>query len=170
MSTVFNVSLVLENVEWTDENLERIFDVLPDAVPAKLGGVVTVSCPVVAPSAEAAAFHLVSVIGGVLPEAVAARLDQDLVSIPDIAERTKRSRESVRLLVEGKRGPGGFPSPVGVVGDAIRVWAWASVLEWFAQRLGDDLGEHAVPPEIAASVDAVLATNRQHLTRRYNTG
>ena len=37
--------------------------------------------------------------------------DAGLVSMADIAARTRRTRESVRLLVAGERGPGGFPSP-----------------------------------------------------------
>lgn len=163
-TTAFNVSLVLEDVELTDQNLDRIFEVLPDAVPASIGGVVTLTAPIDATNAEAAALHLIEVAGNVLPDAVAVRLDQDLVSIPDIAERTERSRESVRLLVEGKRGPGAFPAPIGVVGDGIRVWPWASVVSWFQHQLGEDLGEQVVPAEVAAVVDAYLAARKQQLT------
>jgi hypothetical protein len=93
----------------------------------------------------------------ILPEAIVARLDQDLVSIPDIADRTDRTRESVRLLVDGKRGPGGFPAPIGTVGGSIRIWPWAVVLDWLSQQLRQDLGERAVPPDVAAAVDARLA-------------
>jgi hypothetical protein len=162
-TTAFNVSLVLENIELTDEYLERIFAALPDAVPADIGGLVTLTAPVVAPDAEAAAFRLIDVVGDVLPDAVAVRLDQDLVSIPDIAARTGRSRESIRLLVEGKRGPGRFPPPVGTVGDGIRVWPWATILDWFLDELGEDLGERAIPPEVAAVVDVHLAMRGQTL-------
>lgn len=166
VSTTFTVSLVLDDVELTNEHLDCIFEALPDAVPAAVGGVVTLTVPVDAPSAESAAFQLVEVVGSILPEATAIRLDQDLVSVPDIAERTGRSRESIRLLVEGKRGPGRFPFPVGTVGDGIRVWPWASVLGWFSGELGEDLGERAVPPEVAAVVDACLAARKQHLAHR----
>ena len=38
--------------------------------------------------------------------------DAGLVSMADIALRTERTRESVRLLISGARGPGGFPAPV----------------------------------------------------------
>lgn len=165
-TTTFNVSLVLDNIEFTDERLDRIFEALPDAVPANVGGVVTLTAPVQAPNAETAAFHLIETVGEVLPDAIVIRLDQDLVSIPDIAERAERSRESIRLLVEGKRGPGRFPAPVGTVGDGIRVWPWASVLGWFLNDLGEDLGEQAVPPEVAAVVDACLAARKQQLAHR----
>jgi len=38
--------------------------------------------------------------------------DAGLASMADIAARTGRTRESVRLLISGERGPGGFPAPV----------------------------------------------------------
>ena len=166
MPTTFNVSLVIDQLPLTDENLDRLFEVLPDAVPASIAGLVTVSAPIEAADAEVAAFALAQALTGAFPGAVAVRVDQDLVSIPDIAERTDRSRESVRLLVEGKRGPGRFPSPIGTVGDGIRIWPWATVVNWFATSLGHDLGEQGVPPEVAAVVDACFVGRRRHLTHR----
>ncbi len=153
----YTVSLILANVELTDDVLDDLFTAIEDVVPSSIDGVVKITAPVEASDDESAAFHLVDKIQAVLPHAVAVRLDQDLVSIPDIAERTERTRESIRLLVDGKRGPGGFPNPVGTVGDAIRVWPWAVVVEWFRTALGEDLEERGVSPEAAAVVDACLA-------------
>lgn len=158
MTATYNVSVVLEGIEFTDAVLDRLFSAVPDAVPADIAGLVTVTAPIDAADPEAAAFALVDALHQAVPDAVAVRLDQDLVAIPDIAERTERSRESVRLLVEGKRGPGAFPVPVGTVGDGIRVWPWASVVEWFRTAFGVDLGERGVPPEVAAVVDSCLAS------------
>src|SRR5674476_1612514 len=39
---------------------------------------------------------------------------EDLVTLKEIAARTRRSYESVRLLAAGKRGPGGFPGPMSL--------------------------------------------------------
>jgi hypothetical protein len=36
-------------------------------------------------------------------------MDQDLLSLADIADRIGQSRESVRRYATGARGPGGFP-------------------------------------------------------------
>jgi hypothetical protein len=94
------------------------------------------------------------------PTAVPLRVDQDLVSVSDIARRLRRSRESVRLLVDAKRGPGGFPPPVGVVGDGIKVWPWSVVLEWSERVMGTDLAESAVPPLTAAVLDVSFASRR----------
>ncbi len=162
MLSVYTVSLVLENIELTDSNLDRIFDAFPDALPAAIGGMVTLTVPVGATTPEGAAFSLVDSVASALPDAVPVRLDRDLVSIPDIAERTNRSRESVRLLVEGKRGPGRFPSPVGTVGDAIRVWPWSSVLDWLLESgLVEETGERGISSVAAARVDACLAAKKQ---------
>ena len=48
-----------------------------------------------------------------VPGVTVARIaDAGLVSMADIAARTGRTREGVRLLTAGARGPGGFPPPV----------------------------------------------------------
>jgi hypothetical protein len=157
----YTVSVVLGNVELTDEVLDDLFARIDDVVPSAIDGAVKVTAPVEASDDESAAFQLVDRVQAALPRAVALRLDQDLVSVSDIAERTGRTRESVRLLVDGKRGPGGFPTPVGSVGDAIRVWPWAVVAGWFRTALSEDLDERGVSPETAALVDACLAGKRR---------
>lgn len=158
--SLFTVSVIMNELELTDDVIDVLFRSLPASVPSSMNGVVKITCPVEASDAEAAAFQLIEELHDMFPSAVPVRLDQDLVSIPDIAERTDRSRESVRLLVDGRRGPGGFPAPVGIVGDSIRVWPWAAVLGWFAAEMGESLGEVGVAPAVAAVVDACLAGNR----------
>lgn len=63
-----------------------------------------------------------------------AEVDQDLVGVSDIAKRVGVTREAVRLWVDGKRGPGDFPDPVGSSGGgergSQRLWQWASVNDW----------------------------------------
>lgn len=57
-------------------------------------------------------------------------VEDELVSMADIAQRTGRSRQSVSMLVSGQRGPGGFPHPVaGYVRSPL--WHWADVSTWF---------------------------------------
>lgn len=156
MSTTFTVGLVVDDLTLDDATLDRLFDALPGVVPAHVAGLTTVAAPVDAATGLAAAHQLADELRRVFPDIVIRRVEQDFVSIPDIAERTGRSRESIRLLVEGKRGPGEFPTPAGVIGSGIRFWAWAAVLDWFSDRLGDDLGERGVTPAEAARFDADL--------------
>ena len=51
--------------------------------------------------------------------------------------------------MDGKRGPGGFPAPLGVVGEGVRVWPWSVALEWFDHDLGVDLDVFwlSLPPQ-----------------------
>ena len=133
---------------------------LPDAVLSEIGGVTTVRAKIRCPGPAAAVAQLVERVTKAVPAAVPLRVDQDLVSVSDIARRVGRTRESVRLLVDAKRGPGGFPPPHGVVGEGIRVWPWSVVREWLNKVLGMDVGEDGVLPEAAAVLDAGLAARR----------
>lgn len=74
----------------------------------------------------------------------------DLVSAAAIAQRTGRTRESVRLLSEGERGPGGFPAPVAWVNGRTRVWRWADVARWFHKALDEQIGGSPAPSLVAA--------------------
>jgi len=82
-------------------------------------------------------------------------VEDELVSIADIAERTGRTRQSVSMLVGGQRGGGGFPAPVaGNVRSPL--WHWADVASWFE---GDD-GQQRVTGErsrIVAAINGALA-------------
>ena len=94
-------------------------------------------------------------------------LPDDLVTIAAIAARTGRSDESVRLLHQGRRGPGGFPAAAGWVNEKTQVWRWADVARWFADALGEFPAgaEHA--PFLAALNDALdLAARAGELRER----
>lgn len=54
----------------------------------------------------------------------------DLVTMADIADRTQRTRESVRKLIIGERGPGEFPAPVARVKQKSPLWRWVDVVAW----------------------------------------
>lgn len=63
--------------------------------------------------------------------------DAGLVSLADIAARLDRTRESVRLLVSGARGPGRFPKPVTDPRSRYRLWRWPEVAHWFQEYRGE---------------------------------
>jgi hypothetical protein len=54
----------------------------------------------------------------------------DIVTMAEIAERLDRTRESVRLLIAGRRGPGGFPPPISHGRERGRLWRWSDVVDW----------------------------------------
>jgi predicted DNA-binding transcriptional regulator AlpA len=158
MSSTYKVGVVFEGLD--DASLSVVLGALPGAVVCEAGSLTTVTATVRAPGPAAAVSRLVKRVTKTVPPAVPVRVDQDLVSVSDIAQRAGRSRESVRLLVGAGRGPGGFPAPVGVVGDEIKVWPWSEVRDWFDKALGIDLGENGVPPLTAAVLDVGFATRR----------
>jgi len=59
----------------------------------------------------------------------------DQVTMLEIAQRTGRSREAVRLWAAGKRGPGGFPAPQWQSPGGERFWSWPAVAAWIGDKL-----------------------------------
>lgn len=62
----------------------------------------------------------------------------DLVTLQDIADRTGRTHESVRLLANGTRGPGGFPQPT--LSGKPAFYSWTEVAQWLANNYGVEAG------------------------------
>ena len=88
----------------------------------------------------------------------------ELVTAAEIAERLHRSREWVRLLIIGERGPGDFPAPVSHVRTRSRLWSWPEVLQWVATRYEDEFGDvldrDAQDPRVTAMVNGYLSFRR----------
>jgi hypothetical protein len=98
------------------------------------------------------ALHTVEAAG---LRAVAVDSD-DLVTLKDVAARTGRTYEGVRLLAAGQRGPGGFPPPMTTSGYAL--YSWAQVAAWFEATFEE--GAPAMP----SHYDRVIAA-ADHLVR-----
>jgi len=87
---------------------------------------------------------------------------RDAVTLTDAAQRLgRRTAESLRLLAEGKRGPGGFPAPVVDTGK-LRVYSFAEIAAWLREALDED-----VP---AASRELVLADRALRLADKAQSG
>lgn len=89
-----------------------------------------------------------------------------MVSMADIAARTGRSRESVRLLISGDRGPGEFPPPVTDPRGRYRLWHWPEVERWLATYTGDAAG--SMDERVGAAINAGLELRRhgRHVSPR----
>lgn len=85
----------------------------------------------------------------------------DLVTLTVIAGRTQRTRESIRLLASGKRGPGGFPEPLAWIDANSRVWQWSNVAIWFKQHMDEDVKLDAGAPQFIAALNGSLEARRQ---------
>jgi hypothetical protein len=88
----------------------------------------------------------------------------DLVSMATIAERSGRSRESIRLLAAEQRGPGGFPPPVAYVDRKTRLWHWPDVAHWLTEHDKAKLDVDREAADLIAALNAAYDL-REH-TRR----
>jgi len=84
----------------------------------------------------------------------------DLVAAAEIARRVRRTRESVRQLVHGERGPGEFPAPVANLTQRSPIWRWTEVASWFNTHYGSlDPSEIRDASDLAA-INAALELQR----------
>lgn len=124
-----------------DAGLDRLYEAgLDDALPE----VEARRCSLhVSREAETLAHAIVTVVEQVETAGFHATgvVSEDLVTLSQIGERVGRTRESVRLLAVGRRGPGGFPAPAG--GGHRPLYSWASVRDWFHAW---DTDKDAQPP------------------------
>jgi hypothetical protein len=160
----YDFTLVLSGVpELTDEVCDALFEAgCDDSTPGQRAGVTFLHFAREADSARAAILSAISEVEGASIGARVARVEpDDLVTMAEIARRAGRSRESIRQLASGERGPGDFPAPMANLGERSPIWRWTDVARWLAEKSGntaqpqDDLGT------VVAAVNAALELRRQ---------
>ena len=144
--------------ELSEEMVERVYARCSDATVSQRGGVVYVSFDrqgQTLPTAVVSAIRSLQRLGLRVDRIVA----DDLVAPSEIAARMHRSRESIRLLIEGARGPGKFPPPADVLGQQ-RFWRWREVIRWFAAYEQRELVQSSFDG-FAAAVNGLLKAGRE---------
>jgi hypothetical protein len=132
----FTLIFELEGNDLTDDVLESFYEAgAADATIGRSSGVFFAGFSRAAEDLLEAVISAIQTIEGAGVGATVVRVEpDDLVTIADIARRTGRTNESIRLLIHGDRGPGGFPAPSTRIGSGrSRVWRWADVAEWFGR-------------------------------------
>jgi hypothetical protein len=137
--TTYHFTLIVEGADLQSAaNVDALFEAgCDDALVGRVDDVQFVEFDRESATLEAAVLSAVTEVERISGAHVVRLADAGLVSMADIAERASRTRESVRLLVAGERGPGAFPPPVTDPRGRYRLWRWSEVRRWFA----DDLGE-----------------------------
>lgn len=160
----YQFTLIVEGSDLQfDEFAEAVFEAgCDDALIGVSDGIQYIDVDREASSLEEAILSVVADIEQVEGVSVVRIADAGLVTMADVAERTGRTRESVRLLVSGNRGPGGFPPPVTDPRGRYRLWRWADVERWFAVVLGERHGDGG--PDVEAIMNAGLEL--RHLSLR----
>ena len=157
----YTFTLVLDRPRRLDDQLgDALFEAgCDDAAVGEHRGTVYLEFDREAPSFLHA---VLSAIGDVhsVPGAVVSHVEPDEhVTATEIADRIGRSRENVRQLAEGMRGPGGFPAPVsGASGRRTRFWRWSEVADWL-ERHGFASGA-AEQGRVIAAVNGALTLSR----------
>lgn len=138
--TTHQFTLIVEGPDLQDDaHVNALFKAgCDDATVGKVGAVQYLEFDREAESLADAVFAATEAIetAGLAAQVVHLEPD-DLLTMTEIAERTGRTRESVRLLISGQRGPGGFPAPATHFKSRQRMWRWQEVATWFAQALGE---------------------------------
>jgi hypothetical protein len=134
-----HVFMVVLDRRPTDAEMDRLFEVgFDDAAFGVERGVPVVEFDREAPTLADAIVAAVRGLESVGLVAVRV-IDEDLVTLADIADRIKQSRESVRRYVTGERGPGGFPPPVNPARDGTVFYRWSEVAPWIRRTLEIEL-------------------------------
>ncbi len=157
-SRVWTFTLVLDGVsELTDAVTDALYQAgCDDALVGSRDGVAFLDFDREADSFQDA---VLSAIASVESSSIGVRViriePDELVTMAEIARRTQRSRESIRQLASGQRGPGGFPPPIANISQKSPIWRWYEVRHWI------ELMEKQTPQDLEVedeeSVDGLIA-------------
>jgi len=164
MPRTYDVVLSYRNLEVEDfDQLEAILQFIPNLRVWCVDGQTRVRAFQEAMSAVEAVELVVEAIHEGDPSAEPKSVELALVTTSEIASWVGLNREAVRLWTIGRRGPGGFPEPLDVVGDRVKIWSAADVWAWL-ERNAVKRGL-ARPLTIAETVDGTRTVER--LRRRW---
>jgi hypothetical protein len=141
----YRFTLILSGVREVTPHVEdALFEAgCDDALLGERDGFVFLDFEREASSAHEAVLSAITDVAKAGVGARVARVEPDeFVTMAEIARRTNRSRESIRQLAAGLRGPGDFPPPVANLKQKSPIWRWADVEVWLRRRAA---GEEAPP-------------------------
>lgn len=159
--TTYNFTLFFEGPDLED-HLDALFDAgCDDALFGLRSGQQFAEFDRDAASFGDAVLEALRTLEATVPGLLVTRVEpDDLITQSRIAERAGRSRESIRLLIAGKRGPGDFPEPVGSIDSKTRIWRWSEVAEWFELEYGERVAL-AGAPLFTRTLNGVLEVRSQ---------
>ena len=154
--SIFHFTLIVDGPDLQEQPLiDRLFEAgCNDATAGSIDGVQYVDFDREAGALDVAILSAVDDLEKLEGVEVIRIADAGLVSLADIAARVGRTRESVRLLVNGARGPGNFPKPVTDPRNRYRLWRWLEVASWFKAHRGEFLA--VADEQLAAMYNAAL--------------
>ena len=157
---IHHFTLIVDGPDIQDETLiDALFEAgCDDGLVGRAEGIQYIEFDREATDLDAAVLSAVADVEQVAGVRVARIADAGLVSMADIAARTGRTREGIRLLVAGARGPGGFPPPVTDPRSRYRLWRWSDVEPWVTTHLGQRAG--SPDDDVLTAINASLELRR----------
>ena len=153
--TIYEFTLQLDR-EITEDEADALYGAFDDGSIVTGPGGTTIDFTREATSWVTAIVTAVNDIEGAVPGLRVTGVGQDdLVSMLEIAQRTGRSREAVRLWASGQRGPGDFPAPAWESPGGERFWHWRDVARWAREQM--NLAVEVVPDEIRTADEVLKA-------------
>jgi hypothetical protein len=151
----YEFTLIVEGPDLQEASvMDALFEAgLADATIGRAGSIQYLDIDREAQSFADAVTSVAESLKAAVPGARIVHLEpDDLVTMSEIAERVGRTRESVRLLISGDRGPRGFPAPATHFRTRQRMWRWPDVAVWFTTHLGEPqvVGDPAIAQFISA--------------------
>jgi predicted DNA-binding transcriptional regulator AlpA len=150
--------ILANNVPITDDVAEKHYGACDDTLLGMCNGAAYVDVDREADSFREAVLSAITEV-----ESTGLRVERvepgDFVTAAEIARRAGRTRESIRQLIRGERGPGSFPPPVSDITTRSPVWRWSDVAAWLVDQkiLHTEESERAL---VTASVNAYLDWRR----------
>lgn len=172
-----HIPLVVRNINLDDdETAETLALNLSDLGWQEIGGQVIATVYTSSPDPVAATTAAAQHIKRTLPHAVVERVDEQFVSLADIAARAGLSHEAVRLWAAGKRRGSRqpFPAPRTQVGQGqstTKIWTWPQVQDWLKDQYCLDLepGITYLTAQQVASANAMLSEPQHQRWRPVTT-
>lgn len=157
-------TLVLAGVRELSEDLETaVYEAgCDDALLGIRSGVAFLEFDREVPSLAEAVLGAIRQVEGIDGIEVVRVEPDDLVTAAEIARRTGRSRESIRLLASGLRGPGNFPPPVQALRRRSPLWPWAQVAAWMDAH---ERGASQARSELETATFLAVLNSALHLRR-----
>lgn len=133
--TQYEFALVVEGFDpRNDEHVSALAKVAPEVTASGWQGNALLEFSIRGKSGLSALKKARANVERAIPGSRVLSLAEDLVGIPDIASRTDRTEESIRQLVSGLRGPGGFPTARGILKGGSKIWRWSDVVPWLLKQ------------------------------------
>lgn len=129
----YEFTLVLSGIhELSREVMDSFFDAgCDDAVVGMRDGVAFAEFCREANSFQGAVFSAIRNVEGAGVGAKVEHIEPDeLVTMSEMARRLNMTREGIRKWVDGSRGPGNFPPPIGNLTKRSPIWRWTDILQW----------------------------------------